>query len=93
MTIGINEAVENNSISIYPNPSDGMFTVSFSVDITKTYILELKNTLGQIVYSQTVKSLTGNFSQAIDISIYGKGIYLFGLTVDNKQTVKKVIVY
>ncbi len=90
---GIAEATINNSLSIYPNPNNGIFTVSFDTGAKGNYIMELVNELGQIVFKQTVKDATGTYYQTIDISMYGKGVYVFTLTDDKKQSVKRVLVY
>lgn len=90
---GIAEYSEDNSLEIFPNPSDGMFTVSFHAAAKMTYKLKLYNAIGQLILMNTFEDVIGDFVQPIDISDKGKGVYMFVLTDVKNQTVKKVVVY
>lgn len=91
--VGISEAQSANSIDIYPNPNEGIFTVSFNVNEKVSYKLEIVNALGQLVFKQNIKDFSGTYSQKVDITGYGKGVYLLLLTDENNKAVKKVLVY
>ena len=92
LTIGIAEELSTNSISIYPNPSEGQFTVSFAA-AKQTYKLTILNTLGELIFKEMIVDVSGEYTRTIDISAYGKGVYLLNIAGDEYQTVKKVIVY
>ena len=92
-SVGIAEESINNSLSIYPNPNNGIFTVSFDAALKTNYKIEITNSIGQLVFKQAIKDVSGTYSQPIDISTYGKGIYLLNLTDDKNQSIKKVLVY
>ena len=92
-TVGIGQSVNDSFFIVYPNPSQGNFDVSFSVILKASYKLELKNTLGQIIYQETLNDFLGLFSKQLDISQFGKGIYMISLTNSNKETIKKVVIY
>ena len=76
-----------NASSVYPNPSNGAFTVS-----TKTTLNEIN------VYSQTgalIKTIkVEDSSEKVDVSINGlqSGVYLIELKNDSDKSWKKVIV-
>ena len=91
--VGISELSAEQSLELYPNPNDGVFTVSFVANSKSNYKLEVVNALGQLVYKQSIKDVSGTYSQKIDITTYGKGVYLLLLVDDKNQTVKKVLVY
>ncbi len=91
---GIDELSVENSLTVFPNPSEGAFTVSFHSNAKRNYNLKLTNALGQIVFVKEVSNVSGDFTLPIDISTYAKGIYMLSVTDDSKnQTVKKVEVY
>lgn len=72
--------LNNESLSIFPNPSNGIVTIN---GLEKTSSIALYNSLGTLILEQT-----NNSSQAIiDLTQYEKGIYL--LRIGNK--VHKVI--
>ncbi len=90
---GIEQYFQDNSFSIYPNPSNGKFIVTFHTDTKKAYTLKLVNDLGQLIYSRELNDFSGDYNQPIDISSYGKGVYMFILVENKNETVRKVIVY
>ena len=90
---GIEEYSQDNSFSIYPNPSHGIFTVTLHSDVKKTYTLKMVNALGQLVFVKSLTDITGDYSQPVDVSRFSKGVYMLVLTDDKHETVKKVIVY
>jgi len=90
---GIDQSTNNYFFSVYPNPNEGNFNVSFNVVLKATYKLELRNTLGQLVYNETLTDFSGSYSKQMDVSQFGKGIYLISLTNSNNNTIKKVVVY
>ena len=90
---GIAEIINNFSFDIYPNPNDGTFVVNINSTVSTTYIIEIHNTLGQIIYKQSLKQFTGINSYPVDISAYSKGIYMISVIDGNNESVKKVIVY
>jgi hypothetical protein len=90
---GIEQINNSNFFTVYPNPNNGIFNVSFSIASKATYNLEIKNTLGQLVYHETLIDFNGQYSKQMDVSQLGKGLYLISLTNPNNQTIKKIIVY
>ncbi|WP_269222382.1 endonuclease [Flavobacterium sp. IMCC34518] len=77
---------EADGIALYPNPSNGEFTVSYT-NSNKTYTIEIFSMLGQTVYSKE------NIKQSsVQISNLPKGIYLVKITDDSKTTNKKIII-
>jgi hypothetical protein len=85
-------SIEDNSYSafnVYPNPNNGILNIS----LTNTYdkqTIEIKNIIGQTVYSQ----FAGNSSTAtINLSDINKGIYTVSLINENgTSSTKKIII-
>ena len=90
---GIAELLTDFSFDIYPNPNDGTFVLNINSSSTTTYVIEIHNTLGQLIYKQSLKQFTGMNSYPVDISEYSKGIYMISLIDGHNQNVKKIIVY
>ena len=81
---GINEFDNNNPITIYPNPSNGLFTIECAQK--GSYLLQ--NELGQTVKTIQVNALN-NFK--VNINNLGAGIY-FIVDVANLENKRKVVV-
>lgn len=75
----------DTELSIYPNPSNGVFTIELSKD-TKTSI-EVYDVLGKMVKSYEQNGL----KSTLDLSGYPKGIYMVKMISDGKLSSKKII--
>jgi hypothetical protein len=95
ITLGVSDFSENLGFSVFPNPSDGNFVISFYALNKGNYKIELINALGQLVFKDVLNSYTGQYNKSIDLSDYGSGMYSVRLTDNDnlKQSFKKVVVY
>jgi hypothetical protein len=75
--VGINKL--SNNVAIYPNPSNGMVTIT-AANFTK---VEVYNTVGQLVETKTVN--------IVDVSSYNTGVYFFKVYDSNNNSVTKRI--
>jgi hypothetical protein len=86
--VGIPEIFGNENIQIYPNPSSGIFTIKFSDPINSPALIEITNSIGQLVYSGNININT----KSIDLSELSKGMYLLKLTVAEKSYFEKITI-
>jgi len=88
-------AVDNadlmNSMNVYPNPSNGKFTVSISNAEATDMTLELVNISGQVVYRNEVKAAF-SYNEDIDASTFAKGVYYLKVSSEKGVKVEKVVV-
>lgn len=83
-SVGINESTAN-SISIFPNPSTGIFLVS---GISTTEI-EILNVLGEKITQGALFKKSGNM--IVDLSNYPDGIYFLRIKCKQNLMTKKII--
>lgn len=76
----------NNSLLVFPNPSNGIFTIKSEEEITT---IEIYNVLGE-----KVRSSSGNGSKKteIDLSNQSKGIYFVQIKSGDKIYSQKVVI-
>lgn len=86
--MGLNERNTLSEISIYPNPTDGIFTVQLSASI-KTGTITVYDVLSKEVLFQQLN--TSNTT--IDLSSQDKGAYFVRIQIDNESIVKKLILH
>ena len=72
-------------VSVYPNPSEGWFTIEGDHAVEEITVLDL---LGRRLVSREVDKSLG--MHRIDLSHLGIGVYLMNLRVQNKVITKKV---
>ncbi len=74
------EELKNNGINIYPNPSTGLFTVSFSKEVEDVKVAILDIT-GRTVYNQLFENTNIN---TIDLTNEAKGLYLIRFNIEGR---------
>ena len=88
-------AVDNSdlmsSLSVYPNPTNGKFTVSINNPEASDMTLELVNISGQVVYRNEVKAAY-SYNEDIDASSFAKGVYYLKVNDGKGVKVEKVVV-
>jgi Secretion system C-terminal sorting domain/Beta-propeller repeat len=75
-----------NSISLFPNPNNGLFTIKTETPISEVKIMDVFN---RIVFSDKYKS---SFEIPIDLSKHANGLYLIEVILSkNKKEIMKLI--
>ncbi|MGZ4055139.1 MAG: T9SS type A sorting domain-containing protein [Bacteroidia bacterium] len=88
-SMGINEYTDNNNITVYPNPTIGIFDLSISNLINnKRTDIEIYNSVGGMVYSKQIV----NAQIAIDLSNQASGLYFVKVISENKIVGTKKII-
>jgi hypothetical protein len=75
MSIAANEG-GSRSLSVYPNPNEGVFSVNMDVEKEGAYTIEVYNELGAKVYTESISLNVGSYQKQIDIRNNEKGIYI-----------------
>ncbi len=92
-SVGLNDLNADGVLSIYPNPNNGEFSLKFNTQKTNNYTIEIRNTLGQLVYQESLKGFNGEYDHNIDISKFGKGAYTLSISNPDNKSIKKLLVY
>jgi len=87
ITTGVEDNLLDN-ISIYPNPSKGLFTVNLNVDYRRMDILVF-DPVGRIV---NANHYANNQEGNLDLTSLTKGIYILKINVDGRTVNKKVMI-
>lgn len=84
------DQIENISMTIMPNPTNGVFTVDFGGLTGSTYV-EISDLTGKVAISETL-NLTGIERASYDLSAYAKGIYNIRIVNNSQVAVRKIVV-
>jgi hypothetical protein len=82
--------IKNKELLIYPNPMQSEITIEFEAAAQNNRI-EIKNMLGQIVYTQSLKNVNGKQLQNVDLTAIPKGVYFVQLKSDKQSMSKKFV--
>lgn len=80
--LGINNISQiSGNVTVYPNPSNGNFTVTFHSQKTGKSIIEVYNILGEQVLTAPLNN--GAANNSIDMSSQPNGVYLYRVITEN----------
>ena len=79
---------ELNNISVYPNPSQGVFNISLG-DIEPNSI-EVYDLTGKIILSKN-EVIVRNFETSLDLSNVSQGIYFIKISANDQNIIKRII--
>ena len=71
---------------VYPNPSKGIFNLDFKTEVKNVKVL---NTLGQVVYDESIDSSVT--TKSVDMTSFNNGEYFVIVSNDEGSSTYKVI--
>lgn len=90
--VGEMEFSHDNPFTLHPNPANDKIVVSFENSINRSYIIEIQNTLGELVFK--TGQLPGKPENEIDIKFLLPGIYYVSIISDGiKSKTLKMVKY
>ena len=91
--VGIEENDMLNTISVYPNPTSGLFNISASNANFTQLTISVLDIQGKEVYNTSDKNNSNNYNKEINLDGLAKGIYYIKLNTGNAVKVQKVVLY
>ena len=89
----IGDSISETTLSdviAYPNPTSGVFTVSFETETPKDCMIDIYTLSGRRVFSETV-SVFGEYEREFDLTGSVKGTYFVIVTTGDERKVIKVL--
>jgi PKD repeat protein len=91
-TTGIEDVDPFVGLKIYPNPTNGLFTIEMNNQVFGNLIIGILNQGGKEILNIKFKKTTEHFSSQVDLSGQPKGMYLINLKIDKYLANRKVVV-
>ncbi len=93
ITTGVYSATPGTSeINVFPNPANNIFTISYQPAIPSDVTLTIKDTNGQVVYSDTQTQVSQTYQKTVDLSVQPNGIYFVEMISGNERRTGKIII-
>jgi len=83
---------KEKNINIYPNPNNGAFSVFIPAGEADMYLIQVFNSLGQIIYSDKVFPQGNSMKKTIALPDKSKGIYTVIVQSKQNKFIQKMIV-
>ncbi len=92
IALNIGNLVYGVNVKLYPNPSNGQFTIELENERGEDMVIEIMNLTGQLVYKK-LHPYNGNSRhvETLDLGSQSKGVYMVrvnGMPVKNKLLIQ-----
>jgi len=84
--------VSINDLSVFPNPSIGVFYIGFNLEIEQNIKITISNLLGEELYYEEIEDCIGEFNKRIDLDSYNSAVYLINIESDSSISTKRLII-
>ncbi|HPE56944.1 MAG TPA: T9SS type A sorting domain-containing protein [Bacteroidales bacterium] len=89
---GYENIAEKSGVHVYPNPSEGMFTLRLNQLDEQEVNLVVYNALSDVVYIKEGLLLTEQHRSVINLSELPKGVYYLKISGKNLDSVQKLVI-
>ena len=82
-----------NQLDVFPNPSDGHFTISFGVaGLGSMVLIQVISLMGEILESYEELPLKFNYQKKLELDTLPSGIYLIKISGDGFSAHERVVI-
>ena len=79
------------NLNVYPNPTDGVFNISFISEEIDNFEITIIDAFGNLVSKEEKQDFVGEYTKSVDLSAYSKGIYMVQIKTENSFTSKRIV--
>jgi biopolymer transport protein ExbD len=83
---------QDKEVAIYPNPNNGVFTISFTNMDASQVELRIINVIGNEIYHEVLSRSDVQTSKTVDLTRLAKGLYYVKIEADGYSSVRRVVV-
>lgn len=90
--MGVKELASVGSVSLYPNPNNGNFTLNGKMDNNKPVTIQVMNVVGQVMFEEVALPEGGQLNKQLSLANIPEGVYLLHLKTDSGSSTLKFTV-
>lgn len=92
LTLGVKEQADNEALrfNVFPNPASEILNITFNNPSNEVTSYQIINSLGQLVKSAEINTVSGINKQQISLNNLESGIYFVTITVGDKTAHQKI---
>jgi PKD repeat protein len=87
---GIDDLTFTGSVSVYPNPNTGAFTINLETHDQVT--IKLINTVGEVVYQSEQISISGQHAETLKLNNLTNGVYYLRIEGTRTNLIEKLVI-
>ena len=89
ITAGDPELGEN--LKIYPNPTRGLFNISFIAEKVDNFEITIVDAFGKLVSKEDKQDFIGEYTKQVDLSDFPRGIYMLKIRTQDSFVSKRIV--
>lgn len=90
--VGIDEDESVAAVNVYPNPATALVNVSYDLLKEEDVVIEMRNNIGQVVFTQTMNGSVGRHQLKIATEDLAAGMYMLNIKTGKQDHLKKIAV-
>ncbi|MDR1183115.1 MAG: T9SS type A sorting domain-containing protein, partial [Bacteroidales bacterium] len=75
-----------------PNPANSSTRINYSIPEAGEVIFHVHSVSGQLLYSQTIETVSGKQSIELNTSTFAAGIYFYSIEYKGQRLVKRMMI-
>jgi len=79
------------NFSVYPNPNNGQFTVSFNGNTEEDATLQLFDITGKVIFTHSYSTVAGLNELPVELTGFSAGVYMLKFSQGNETQMTKVV--
>lgn len=91
IALGLSDLAIASEISVYPNPSSGVFQVNLEGLLGERLSMEVTDMQGRIVYAESFGNRAGSLQHVMDLSGLSNGVYHFHMATETGRTTLQLV--
>jgi len=91
VAIGETKVATNNSLTIFPNPTDGLFQMNYQSLDNENLNVSITDISGRVIYQEEVKEFNGVLNESFDLTKYADGMYFLQVIQGEEIFSEKII--
>lgn len=89
--LGVEDAENISDFSCYPNPTDGIFTIQFTQEVSEAVSIRILNVEGKIVAQENLQNFSGKYSKQFDLTQFESGLYVIEIAVGTNIQTQRIV--
>ncbi|HIG32168.1 MAG TPA: T9SS type A sorting domain-containing protein [Flavobacteriales bacterium] len=90
ITAGNIELMDN--LNVYPNPTRGLFNISFISEKIDNFEITIIDAFGKIILHEDKKDFIGEYTKMVDLSNWPRGIYMIQIKTQDSFVSKRIVI-
>lgn len=88
---GLDKSLELSGLNLFPDPTEGAFSVSFAAPERGDLNVDIHNASGERIYHETITGFKGRYERVIDMSDREAGTYFVVITQNGRAVARKLV--